>query len=134
MKRLMALKAGHKYTLVKMGDMGFPFALHLELASQKIESYAQYAETVLLIFKLKGKRNLRQIRVLDRDDYLVYEGWIEVNTNMYVEKDESGPLTIQRSLSSCDIEYLLRAKRSTKQTPLIEKISEESLKRWNRQL
>jgi hypothetical protein len=32
----MALKAGQKYTFVKMGDMGFPFALQLQLVEQKI--------------------------------------------------------------------------------------------------
>lgn len=134
MNRLTALKTGHRYTLVKMGDMGFPFALHLELVEQKIEPYAQYAATVLLIFKLKGKRKLRQVRIFGHDDYLIYEGWVEVNTEMYVEEDKSGLMTVRRSLASCDIEYLLRAKRSVAQAPLIEQISEESLKRWNRQL
>jgi hypothetical protein len=89
---------------------------------------------VLLIFKLKGKRNLRQIRVIGRDDYLVYEGWVAVNTEMYVEEEQVGGMTVRRSLASCDIEYLLRAKRSVAQAPLIEQVSEEALKRWNRQL
>lgn len=134
MKQLMALKPGQKYTFVKMGDMGFPFALQLQLIDQKIEPYAQYAESVVLIFKLKGKRNLRQIRIIGRDDYLVYEGWVPINTEMYVEEEKVGDMTVRRSLSSCDIEYLLRAKRSVAQVPLIEQISEEALKRWNRKL
>ena len=46
MKELSALKVGHRYTLVKLGDMGFPFTAHLELASQEIKPYAQYAETM----------------------------------------------------------------------------------------
>lgn len=136
MKNLSALKIGSRYTLVKMGDMGFPFAAHLELVDRKITPYAQYAETVLLTFKLKGKRNLRELRIFERDDYLIYEGWVAVNTEMYVETlpPSPGGLTCKRSLTSFDVEYLLRAKRSVAQAPLIEKISEESLKRWDRQL
>jgi hypothetical protein len=134
MNALTALKEGQRYTVVKMGDMGFCFSVQFELVEKRIEPWAQYAESVLLIFKQKGKRNLRQIRFINRDDFLVYEGWVEANTEMFVEEDKSGPFTVKKSLLSCDIEYLLRAKRSVTKAPLIEQISEDALKRYNRQL
>ena len=132
MKALNALKEGQRYTVVKMGDMGFCYSVQLELVEKRVEPWAQYAESVLLIFKQKSKRNLRQLRFVERDDFLVYEGWVEANTEMFVEEDNSGPMTIKKSLASCDIEYLLRAKRSVAKAPLIEQISELSLKRYNR--
>ena len=76
MKELTALKVGHRYTLVKLNDFGFPYKAQLELVDQKITPYAQHAETILLTFKLKGKRYLRELRIFERDKYLVYEGWI----------------------------------------------------------
>ena len=131
MKALNALKEGQRYTVVKMGDMGFCYSVQLELVEKRVEPWAQYAESVLLIFKQKSKRNLRQLRFVERDDFLVYEGWVEANTEMFVEEDNSGPMTI-KSLASCDIEYLLRAKRSVAKAPLIEQIPELSRKRYNR--
>jgi hypothetical protein len=133
-KQLSVLQTGNKYTLVKMGDMGFCFSVQFELVEKRIEPWAQYAESALLIYKQKGKINLRQIRILERDDFLVYEGWVEANTEMYVEEDRSGPFIVKKSLMSCDIEYLLRAKRSVQKQPLIEQISKDALKRYDRQL
>lgn len=134
MKQLSILNIGQKYTLVKMGDMGFCFSVQFELVEKRVEPWAQYSETVLLVFKEKKKRSLRGIRIIQRDDFLIYDGWVEANTEMFVEVDNSGPLTVRKSLASCDIEYLLRAKRSVPQAPLIEQISEEHLKRYNRHL
>ena len=134
MNQLYALQVFQKYTLVKMGDMGFCFSIQFELVERRAEPWAQYTETMLLIFKEKRKRNLRQVRLLKRDDFLIYDGWVDVNTEMFVEEDTSGPFTVRKSLMSCDIEYLLRAKRSVPKPPLIEQISEEQLKRSNRQL
>ena len=126
MKELSALKAGHRYTLVKLNDFGFPYKANLELVEQKIEPYAQYTETMLLTFKLKGKRNLRQLRIFERDNYLVYDGWIEINTEMFVEELPGvAGLVIQKSLRSFDDEYFSRAKKSVPQVPLIEKFHQE---------
>lgn len=124
MKQLSALKIGQKYTFVKLSEFGFPHAVKIELVEFKIESYAQYPETTVLKFKLKGKRNLRGLRIFERDSYLVYEGWVEVDTEMYVETLPATPggLPCQRSLSSFDNEYLMRAKRSVPQIALIENI------------
>ena len=125
MKELTALKLGHKYTLVKLSDFGFPYSAQLELAESKVEPYAQHAETVILAFKLKGKRKLRHLRIFNRDEYLVYEGWLEVDTEMYVETlPSTDDTTVSRSLRSFDNEYLYRAKRSVAKTPLIEKLQE----------
>ena len=123
MKELTALKVGHRYTLVKLNDFGFPYKAQLELVDQKITPYAQHAETILLTFKLKGKRYLRELRIFERDKYLVYEGWIEVDTQMFVQKLPGvHGLSVQKSLRSFDDEYLNRAKNSVAQLPLIENI------------
>ena len=120
MKQLMTLTIGQKYTVVKFGEMGFIFALQITLMESKITPYAQYQETVVLAFKQKGKRNIRQIRIFERDDYLVYEGWVSVNTEMYVEQLSDG---CKRSLLSFDREYLQIAKRSVANAPLLERLT-----------
>ena len=126
MKQLSVLKIGQKYTLVKLGDFGFPFTLQLELVEHKIVPYAQHRETALLTFKLRRKRNPRQLRIFERDEYLVYEGWVEVDTEMYVKTLPAiNGLTCKQSLRSFDNEYLMRAKRSVPQPPLIDNISSE---------
>lgn len=125
MKELSALKVGHRYTFVKLSDFGFPYSALLELVEIKVEPYAQHAETTVLTFKLKGKRKLRHLRIFNRDEYLVYDGWVEVDTEMYVETLPSSDDTkVSRSLRSFDNEYLYRAMRSVAQKPLIEKIQE----------
>ena len=123
MDQLNQLKVGNRYTIVKMGDMGFPFALKIELVELKIEPWAQYQETFLLIFKEKGKRKLRALRFFPRSEFLVYENWHDADTNIFVST-ETTPLgtLVRKSLRSCDNEYLLRARRSVKETPLIESI------------
>ena len=64
--------------------------------------------------------------MFERDNYLVYEGWIEVDTEMFVEELPGVPgLVVQKSLRSFDDEYLNRAKKSVAQVPLIEKIQDE---------
>ena len=124
MKQLLELKSGEKYTIVRFGDMGFVFSVQLALKQVKIESYAQYPESVVLIYLPKRKRSLRGMRFLTNEDYLVYPGWVEVATEMFVSssKSETG-FTVSQSLLSCDREYLMIAKRSVATEPLFEKIT-----------
>jgi hypothetical protein len=127
MKELTALRVGHRYTLVKLSDFGFPYSACLELVESKTEPYAQHRETMLLTFKLKGKRNLRQLRIFERDNYLIYEGWIAVNTEMFVEELPGvAGLVVQKSLRCFSTEYFDRAKRSIAQKPLIEKLQNDN--------
>ena len=120
MKELLNLQIGKRYTIVRQGGMGFVFASHVEITDVKNEPYAQYTESIRLVFKLKGKRNLREMRFLPRDPYLVWEGWQVVNTEMYVESSQENGFTVRKSLASFDPESFARAKRSVSHLPIIE--------------
>lgn len=120
MKELLNLQIGKRYTVIRQNDMGFIFASHVEITGIKNEPYAQYGESIRLVFKLKGKRNLRQMRFLPHNLYLVWEGWLAVNTEMYIESSQENRFTVQKSLRSFDPEYFERAKRSVSHSPIIE--------------
>ncbi|MBS1983598.1 MAG: hypothetical protein JST16_05440 [Bdellovibrionales bacterium] len=120
MKELTELQVGNRYTIVRQGDMGFVFKVHVEIVLVKVEPYAQHPESVRLIFKLKGKRKLRELRFRPRDPYIVWRDWLSVNTDMIVERREENGMVVSRSLLSCDPEYFERAKRSVAEKPLIE--------------
>ena len=47
MEQLKQLEVNQKYTLVKMGDMGFCFKVQFELVEIKNEPWAQYPASVL---------------------------------------------------------------------------------------
>ena len=128
MEQLKNLKVGLKYTLIKMGEMGFCYKIQFELVEIRVEPYAQYAESILLVFKEKRKRNVRGIRFLPRDSFLIFDGFVEANTEMYVEDlPSANGVTCKISLASCDVEYLYRAKRSVTQAPLIEYITDDAI-------
>lgn len=120
MKELTQLQTGKRYTIVRQGSMGFVYSEHIELVEVTNEPWAQYQETIRLIYKLKGKRNLRQTRFCPRDSYLVWEGWLSVNTDIFVETTEENGFIVRKSLGSCDREYFERAKRSVNTSPFIE--------------
>ena len=105
MEQLKQLEIKQKYTLVKMGDMGFCFKVQFELIEIKNEPWAQYPESVLLIFKEKRKRNLRAIRFLPRDNFLVYSGFVDANTEIGISTSQGDGYTVTKSLMSCDVEY-----------------------------
>jgi hypothetical protein len=124
MKQLLALNAGEKYTIVRYGEMGFVFAVQLIVNAFEVKPYAQYRESVYLIFRKKGARKASAMRFFPNDDYLVYSGWVEVNTSMFVSISVSASgMTCRTSLLSCDREYLHIAKRSVPAAPIFEKIT-----------
>lgn len=124
MKPLSTLKVGNRYTIIRFGEMGFLHHRKIELVQYKVEAFAQYPESEVLIFKEKSKRHLAGTRFLPHDDFLVYEGWVDVNTEMFVETDISPTgMTCRRSLLSFDREYFEIAKRSVPKAPILEQIT-----------
>jgi len=120
------LEAGKKYTLVGMGEMGFPYQLKFTHLETRLEGYAQYTEGAMVVCKPKGKRHARGYHFYGSKECLVYEGWIEVNTDMYATRTTtaSGNVILE-SRSSFDKEYMEVAKNSTTSKPIIELGPEE---------
>lgn len=115
------LEADKSYTLVKMGEWGFPYKLHFKVHSLQYGPYAQYPESLVIYFIEKGKRKVKGIRFYGSASYAIWEGYQEVNTEMYVSSDkhESTGMIVSKSLRSFSPEYLKRALNSVNVKPMI---------------
>lgn len=126
MEQLLKLKTGAKYTLVGFSEFGFPYQVQMILSRIVIEPYAQYPVSYLLIFKQQGKRKERQIRFYDMKKFIVWEGWVYPNTEMYVSRSlkdyESGPVEISKSWVCFDQRYLTCALLSVDREPFIQSL------------
>lgn len=110
-----------KFTLVKYGEFGFLQAVKLNLVEVRVERWAQYPETVLLVGRPFGKRSLIGIRIKPQDRFAIWIGFLEVRTSMWVENERGDGVTIKKSLLSFDDEYLRMALDSVKEAPLAVK-------------
>lgn len=126
MERLRELIPGNKYTLVGFGEFGFLYQIQMTLKEVRVEPYAQYPVSYVLVFVPERKRSARQVRFYDDRKFIVWDGWVYPNTEMYVRKQvklyDSQPVTIQESWTCFDQRYLTRAKLSVEQAPIIENL------------
>ena len=124
LNKLTELQPGKRYTVVGMGEFGFPYQFQIVLTEVRVERYAQYPQTFLLIFKQKGKRLPRQLRFYDTRSVIVWEGWVSPNTNMYpftsIKDYDSGPVTVRTGYPCFDKRYMQIARDSVKAIPLVE--------------
>lgn len=136
LNRLKELEVGKKYTVVGLGEFGFPYKFQIILQEVRVEPYAQYPESYLVIFKLPRKKNLRMLRFYEnggvKGDVIVWDGWVTPDTTMYRKWDVSdyglGPVTTGESLRCFDPAYLIIARESIEQKPLIECFREIRIK------
>ena len=75
---LTKIQGLEKITLVKISDFGYPIVCNLKLDSNqtRLEDYAQYKNTLVVIGKLPRKRNLSGFRVRPNEEFYIYEGTI----------------------------------------------------------
>jgi hypothetical protein len=119
---LKSLKHGQKYTLVGMSEFGFPYDVKITLEDVIFKPYAQYKEAAQLVFKQKGKRKLSALTIYGCKEILMWDGWIDVKTDVFVgEKNGS-----KESLLSFDSGYLDIAIASVKEKPVISIRREEN--------
>ncbi len=71
------LKRGGRYTLIMLGDFGFPCAVPFTFDSAKCSTYAQYNDVVRMVFTPAKMRRARAI-VLHNRSFLLYDGWREL--------------------------------------------------------
>lgn len=126
MEQLKKLEVGQKYTIASYGAFGFAYSIQFELVEVQAKPWAQYRETVVLVFKQKGKRKLRQLRFYDYSRFIVWAGYVEPNVSMWAtEGERENGVTFKRSFESFSNEYLERALASVKQEPLFTKLDRE---------
>ena len=121
----LKLETGKRYTLLTMSCFGIGAScVQFTMETVKFGKYAQYEDSVELVFKLKNKRNLRGMRFYGNNSFAVWEGWIQSNTNAF----EAFPCSIfpqaQKSkYLSFDKRYLTDAIASVSAKPLFTNIN-----------
>lgn len=76
-----AMVPGERYTLVFLGDFGFPVDLRITFHEAHLTTYAQFDDAVDVIFLPQGKRKLRRMYLYDKS-FLVYSGWRTLDAKM----------------------------------------------------
>lgn len=122
---LTQLEKGQKYTLLTQGFLGV-VAIQIILYEVRVGPWAQYSESVELIFKPKAKRNLRGLRFHGRESCVVWQGWIEVDTDPFRASEKSlDGVTIQQSrYLSFDSRYFTDAIASVSAAPFFSNVHE----------
>ena len=127
LRKLTELKKGEKYTLVRPGGMGFVFSSRFVLQDVRVQPYAQYPESFLLVVKEERKRNLTGYRFYSSsDEFAIWEGYEKPNTEMYVEEETlaDGTVIARRSLASFDPQYMINAVNSVSKDPILARLPE----------
>lgn len=115
--QLLNLVPEQKYTICKMGEFGFPISWKIILKSVKVGPYAQYKDSVVLMFVPKGKRKVAGMRLHgDYQQFMIFEGHVDLDTEMFVKNYSDGS---KSSLESFSPDYMIRALNSTSQKPII---------------
>jgi hypothetical protein len=101
---------GEKVTIIKLSDFGFPVVIQTRLNEAKIQSYAQYSDSLKIIHTPKRKRNMVYNLFTPADSgALIYKGWINIDANKltYNTIEEGEQVTTKQSkYGSFDRNYL----------------------------
>lgn len=122
---LTNLEKGKRYTLLMMSDFGIgAHSMQFTLEDIKVSPYAQYLESVHLVFKLKGTRKLRGLRFYGSKSLAIWKGWQHVNTEAFTAPSVSGDFIVRKSrYPSFDNRYLTDAIECAASAPLFCKIN-----------
>ena len=95
-----AMVPGERYTLVFLGEFGFPVDLRITFREAKLTTYAQYDDAVDVTFMLQNKRKPRRICLYGKS-FLVYRGWRNLDKTATYNVEKSGGCTIMASKYGC---------------------------------
>lgn len=101
-----ALQPEARYTIVTLGEFGFPLAQRVTFHSAKLTTYAQYSDAVELIVTPRAKRSQYRMTLYNKS-FLIYAGWRELkdSTTYNQEKHDFGVTMISR-YASFDEKYI----------------------------
>lgn len=110
---------GQKATIFKYGEFGFPQSIKCTINKVYRKNYAQYVDLIHIEYRPKGKRTDYVCRVYDYSTMAVFNGHIDLQSDMYVKTIEKpGCLTVRESLLAFSNEYIDRALSSTNKKPI----------------
>lgn len=98
---------GERYTLVFLGEFGFPVDLRITFREAHLTTYAQYDDAVSMTFMLKKKRNPRRMCLYNRS-FLIYSGWrdLDASATYNVHKCEDGISVMSSKYGSFDERFM----------------------------
>jgi len=128
-QKLLELKKGAKYTIVRSTGMGFVSSVCFELVEVRFEPYAQYRESFLIVAKPQRKRNLVGFRVYNAPgsgELVIWEGYEKPKTDMFgdPETSDTGMVVRQSRYTSCDPRYMIDAFNSVSKEPVFARLPE----------
>lgn len=102
MKSLLTLKPGERYTVVRFGETGSVFSVQLTLKKVQAESYGQCPESIVLVFSETHGGSPRGIRFFPHTDFLIFQGWIDVDGTTYRQSPHAGaPTPLLEKITRC---------------------------------
>lgn len=114
---------GKKITIFKYSDFGFPLSIQCEMRDVFLQDYAQYKNLVHIVYRPKGKKTDYVCRIYDHSTVIIYEGYVDLKADMYVETLKSSEdVTVRHSLLSFSNEYAEIAMQSTNLKPVFSQI------------
>ena len=123
---LTQLKKGEKYTLLTMSQLGIgAVSFQITVEGVKVGRYAQYEESVQLIFKRKGKRKLDGLRFHGSKSCAIRNGWIDLYTDPFTAPrlGATGFFSYESRYVSFDQRYMTNAIVSAPVPPIFTKLT-----------
>ncbi|PYE51617.1 hypothetical protein HUB98_06250 [Paenibacillus barcinonensis] len=116
------LELGHKVSIVKFSEFGFPQLTHTVIESVKVDRYAQYENALYITHKPKRKRTNWVEIILPYQEVAVYDGWIDfdIDAISLTTITSNQHITVKQSkYTSFDSRYMADIKSSLSISPLI---------------
>ena len=109
---------GKKVTIWKPGSMGFGWSSKGVITEVRIDEYAQYKQAAFIYFKPYRARKVRRLVVTPSARFIVWEGYHEVDTEIFGTEERHGNVTVKKSRAmSCDRFWMDTAKASVAVEP-----------------
>lgn len=101
------LETGKKYTIVHIGEFGFPIAQKITFHSMKCTTYAQHVDVVKMIFTPYRKRNQYQ-KYFYNTSFMIFEGWqdLKESDTKEVLKDDGNIKLVKSKYACFDSRYI----------------------------
>lgn len=115
------LNAGDVVTVIVNNDFGFVSTFSCKVVEAKHTSYAQYRNSLYLIFKEPRQKKARAIHLHEGKRFLVLRGKHEIKNDIYDEPEVVGECIVRTGkYSSCDPRWFEDAQAQVKDIePLI---------------
>ncbi|QWU14406.1 hypothetical protein SAMN04487895_101716 [Paenibacillus sophorae] len=116
-----ALQPQTKVTIVKFTDFGFPVAIQTVIDHVEVKPYAQYKESLKIVHKPKRKRSLYSNTILPYENFIVYDGWINVDIDSITKTviKETPSMTVTQGNYACfNDNYLTDILSAVPETPI----------------